>query len=302
MLFSVVIPVYNRKRFLISTLASVQRQTVTDYEIIIIDDGSSDGTRQYLESERKDVRALFTTNQGPGAARNLGAMHARGEYLAFLDSDDLWFPWTLGIFAQLIESHGRPAILSGKLIEFSDDEQLSQVAQNPLEAVYYPDYFSAASSGFFVGSGMAVLRKENFLRTGGFTGMRINAEDHDLILRMGVEPGFVQVLQPVTLGWRRHEGSATMNFRPTFEGVRHLMEQERHGAYPGGRRRARERRDIILRHVRPAALECLKRGMAREAWELYWRSFGWQAALGRWKFLSGFPVKAAVAGFRGSRQ
>jgi hypothetical protein len=119
---------------------------------------------------------------------------------------------------------------------------------------------------------------------------------------MGTEPGFVQILQPVTLGWRRHEGSATMNFRPTFEGLSYLMEQERRGAYPGGSSRAEERRDIILRHVRPAALECLKHGMVREAWRLYLDSFAWQTALGRWKFLSGFPVKAAIAGVKGWRR
>lgn len=302
MLFSVVIPTYNRRALLTRTIEAVQQQIFLDYEIIVVNDGSTDSTMEYLESITSDIHIIAGANRGAGAARNTGAHQAKGEYIAFLDSDDLWMPWTLSTFATLIAEYDYPAILSGSLLPFGDEEEVVKVDKLPEKATYFRDYFSAAASGYFVGSGMAALRRENFLKLGGFTEHRINAEDHDLILRMGAESGFVQVLQPVTLGWRRHQGSATMNFRPTLEGIRYLLEQERLGAYPGGHLRAEERRDIILRHVRPAALECLKQGMIQEAWSLYLDTFGWQAALGRWKFLSGFPVKAAIAGIRGLGQ
>src|SRR4051812_6017095 len=101
MLFSVVVPTYNRLYLLSRALETVCAQTHADFEIIIVDDGSTDGTREWLASHGAPVpvRVLEQSNRGPGAARNLGIREARGDYIAFLDSDDLWFPWTLETFA-----------------------------------------------------------------------------------------------------------------------------------------------------------------------------------------------------------
>src|SRR4051794_5139151 len=108
MRFSVIIPTYNRLQLLKEALDSVWRQTFTDYEVIVVDDGSTDGTRDYLESLGDKLRFFVQPRRGPGAARNLAAQHANGEYLAFLDSDDLWFPWTLATFAEVISRHRFP--------------------------------------------------------------------------------------------------------------------------------------------------------------------------------------------------
>src|SRR5260370_34713222 len=103
--FSVIIPTYNRLDFLKRAIASVWTQTHTDYEIIVVDDGSTDGSMDYLLSLGSRVTALRQTNRGPGAARNLGAERAVGRYLAFLDSDDSWDPWTLATFHALIQQY-----------------------------------------------------------------------------------------------------------------------------------------------------------------------------------------------------
>src|SRR5262245_47305484 len=89
-LFSVVIPSFNRVALLATTLKSVFAQRFTDFEIIVVDDGSTDATMDYLESLEHRVKVFGQQNQGPGAARNRGARHSGGAYLAFLDSDDLW--------------------------------------------------------------------------------------------------------------------------------------------------------------------------------------------------------------------
>lgn len=295
MVFSVIIPTYNRAAYLPQTLDSAWRQSFTDFEVVVVDDGSTDGTLEYLESLGNRLRFLRQANKGPGAARNLGAAQAQGTYLAFLDSDDLWFPWTLGTFNALIRKHRSPAILSGCLLEFSNEAELATVRDEPAQGRVFSDYLAASPTGFHVGSGMAVLRRDEFSKSGGFVTGRINAEDHDLALRLGTAPKFVQVLNPVTLGWRRHAGGETKNVRQAFEGSRYLVEQEHSGAYPGGVSRSRERREIISRHVRPVALECLRQGIKKEAWQLYRNTFGWHAKLGRWKYLAGFPVKALLA-------
>jgi glycosyltransferase involved in cell wall biosynthesis len=293
--FSVIIPTYNRRELLRQALASVWGQTFRDYELIVVDDGSIDGTWEELQALGSRVRALRQQNAGPGAARNLGAQRATGDYLAFLDSDDLWFPWTLKFFSELIRHHAGPSILSAKVMEFADTSELASVCETPVKAEAFADYFASHQTGYYVGAGMAVLKREAFLRVRGFTNQRINAEDHDLVLRLGTDTGFIQIISPVTLAWRRHPGSATTKVRDTFVGCLHLVEQERAGRYPGGDARAVERWRILTRHIRPVTLDCTRKGMHRDAWELYRVTFPWHARLGRWKYLAGFPLKAILA-------
>jgi glycosyltransferase involved in cell wall biosynthesis len=89
---SVVIPTYNRKHLICYALDSVLEQTFSDYEIIVVDDGSTDGTAELLETRYGNrIICLRQNNQGFGAARNHGVDAAKGEYIAFLDSDDLWY-------------------------------------------------------------------------------------------------------------------------------------------------------------------------------------------------------------------
>lgn len=92
---SVIIPTYNCDRFLPEAIDSVLMQTYQDYEIIIIDDGSTDQTCQVLESYSKKIRYFYQQNQGVAVARNLGLEMATGELIAFLDHDDFWLPQKL---------------------------------------------------------------------------------------------------------------------------------------------------------------------------------------------------------------
>lgn len=300
MLFSVVIPTYNRLRLLPSALESVWRQRFTDYEIIVVDDGSEDGTRCYLQRQRDRLHVLCQANRGPGAARNLGANEARGEYVAFLDSDDVWPSWTLEIFAGLICKHNSPAILAGSVVEFWDERELESIHPGPVRAEFYSDYFSSFYAGYFVGAGMAALRRDVLTGCGGFIEERVNSEDHDLIFRLGTVPGFVQVLAPTTLAWRRHTASETAARGRSFAGILRMLEQERRANYPGGASRARERRDILTRHARPVSISCLESGLVREGWRLYGETFHWHALQRRWRYLLAFPLLALAAKCRPS--
>src|SRR5262249_35304485 len=127
--FSVVIPTYNRLDFLRQAISSVWAQTNREYEIIVVDDGSTDGTMDYLLSLGPNIKALRQANSGPGAARNLGAKHASGRYVAFLDSDDVWFPWTLATYHKLIQQY-RPSLICAATSEF--EGEVPNVAQENL--------------------------------------------------------------------------------------------------------------------------------------------------------------------------
>jgi glycosyltransferase involved in cell wall biosynthesis len=87
---SVIIPTYNCDRFLPEAIDSVLMQTYQDYEIIVIDDGSTDQTCQVLEAYKHKIRYFYQQNQGSAVARNLGIKQAKGEFIAFLDADDFW--------------------------------------------------------------------------------------------------------------------------------------------------------------------------------------------------------------------
>src|SRR4029453_16956542 len=95
-LASIILPTFNRARFLPEAFESIERQSWTDWELIVVDDGSTDDTRELVERHRlrlgQPVRYLYQLNQGPHAARNTGLAHAHGDYIAFFDSDDLWLP------------------------------------------------------------------------------------------------------------------------------------------------------------------------------------------------------------------
>lgn len=297
--FSVVIPTYNRAKFLPKALDSVWRQTFNGYEVIVVDDGSTDGTLEYLRSLSGPIRILSQYNGGPGVARNFGAKQARGRYIAFLDSDDLWFPWTLSCFAELISRNNDPAILSARLMEFADDAELSYVENVPGTADVFGDFFSASGKGYFVGAGMSVIRRDVFLKVNGYTRRRINGEDHDLIMRIGAERGFVQVTAPYTLGWRQHDLNETKDLRRSVEGCLYLVSQEQRGEYPGGSTLARKRREIIARHTRPVTLACLRRGLWRDAWRLYRSTFAWNASSYRLMYLGYVPASLVFFGLRG---
>ncbi|MBO8170773.1 MAG: glycosyltransferase [Bacillaceae bacterium] len=104
--FSVIIPTYNRKKHVKKAVKSVLKQKkYDDYEIIVVDDGSKDGTRRRIEKFGPRVRYIYQRNKGPSKARNTGIKYARGEYIAFLDSDDQFVPEKLRKNKKYLEKH-----------------------------------------------------------------------------------------------------------------------------------------------------------------------------------------------------
>lgn len=103
---SIVIPFFNQINWLGEAVESIRSQTYKDYEIIIVNDGSLEDDRIFLESYRGQIRYFKNLNKGPGAARNYGIQRARGKYIAFLDSDDLWLPTKLEKQVELMEATG----------------------------------------------------------------------------------------------------------------------------------------------------------------------------------------------------
>lgn len=296
---SVIIPCYNRKNVIRATLDSVIAQQPADVEVIVVDDGSTDGTIDVLQEYRATICILRQQNGGPGAARNLGARHATGEYLAFLDSDDLWFPWTATTYTAVIDGTERPAFIAGSPHIFVEESSIRAVAATPPSYLKFADYFASGDEWRWFSASSFVVRRDAFLAVGGFNEQRGVTEDMDLTMRLGTAPSFVQITAPATFAYREHQTSLKANLLTyLLSGQRHVIAAETRGAYGGGAARRRERRRIIARHARPVSVRCIRDGYVKEGISLYASLFWWHAALRRWKYLLGFPAYVVASEVR----
>lgn len=117
---TVVIPTYNRAGLIGQAIDSVLQQTYSDFEIIVVDDGSTDETEAVVKGYGDRVRYVWTTNGGSGHARNVGMQHARGRYLTFLDSDDLLYPYALQLQTGLLERFPNVEMVCAEMSGFDD--------------------------------------------------------------------------------------------------------------------------------------------------------------------------------------
>jgi len=118
---SVLIPTYNRRDYVVAAIESVLAQDFSDHEVIVVDDGSTDDTADLLRPYASVIRLIRTANQGPALARNVGMQAARGEYVAFLDSDDLYYPYKLGLQAALLDTFPHIGMVYTEFSGFSDE-------------------------------------------------------------------------------------------------------------------------------------------------------------------------------------
>jgi glycosyltransferase involved in cell wall biosynthesis len=180
----VVIPTYNYGRFVVEAIDSALAQSDQPLEIIVVDDGSTDDTPSLLQRYRERIRYIRQENRGLSAARNTGIREARGEWIAFLDSDDLWHPHKLERTAAAIAAYPDISAFSTDMITFSQQPPcpvLKQPRRLHLRRLTLRDLiFGVHFSG---GSG-AVVRKTCFDEIGGFDESLRAVEDLDMWVRL----------------------------------------------------------------------------------------------------------------------
>jgi glycosyltransferase involved in cell wall biosynthesis len=210
---SVVIPAYNGDRYLGAAIDSVLGQTYQDYEIIVVDDGSTDNTAQVAKQYGKAVRYLSQTNQGVAASRNLGLAAAMGDYIAFLDQDDLFLPDKLSSQVALLDRDDKLGMVnSGWQIyrgdSLSDCQAERQAAVKPWQQI---PQLTATNliiwKPVFLG---AMLFRRNWLeRAGGFNTTLEQTPDVDLVLRLAKIGCPAAWVEQVTVKYRQHETNAS---------------------------------------------------------------------------------------------
>ena len=207
---SVVIPTFNNAAYVLEAIESVFEQTYTDREIIVVDDGSTDGTRALLEPYADRLQYLAQDNRGAGGARNRGVQVARGELIAFLDADDLFLlPDKLERQVACFDCEPSLGVnqTGWRLIE-QDGETLSEV--RPWRMM--PDLsLSSRVKWHVVLPSTMMIRRTWLERLGGFDASLSPAEDLDLVLRLALHRCPASWLPAITVGYRQHGANATRN-------------------------------------------------------------------------------------------
>jgi glycosyltransferase involved in cell wall biosynthesis len=182
---SVIIPTYNYAKFISETIRSVLDQTFSDYEVIIVDDGSTDETKAVIKPYLKDARVkyVYQENKGLSSARNLGIRTSHGGYIALLDSDDLWMPEKLQKQVPLLESDHNVALV------YCMAEHINQAGEAmPHSSWPHPEnksYEDLLYCNWVVGSGSSVLiRKSVFSEVGFFDETLTALEDLNMWIRI----------------------------------------------------------------------------------------------------------------------
>jgi glycosyltransferase involved in cell wall biosynthesis len=296
--FSVIIPTYNRGEKIYSTLNTVLAQSHGNFELIVVDDGSTDSTPDALagyaqRANDSRLRIIRRENGGTTAARNTGIASATGDYIALLDHDDLWFPWTLQTYHMAIEQCGRPAVVAGRIV--SQDLSLVNLASfqpEPFSVSHFENLLASAERNWLIyPSGWAI--KADVLRSiGGFFPYNKGYEDLDLMLRIGTAPGYAKIAEPIlgVRGLHEYNLSSDRHVEWFAGGMRILLQREHGDEYPGGSQFRKVRRDVICSAARSLAMGCARTRKIKTAWWVYKETFTWHLQGGRLRFLGGFPA------------
>jgi len=194
---SVVIPTFNCAQFIIEAIESVLNQTYKNYEIIVVNDGSTDNTEEVLSSYLKKIKYIRQENGGPSKARNNGINNSKGEYIAFLDADDIWLPTKLKYQLDFFEKCSDISVVISNFFYFGEETLKSATGFERRPHIWNIPYYGV-EKGYnifkrnifqdiimetFIHTSTVIVRKSCFKKVGPFD-ERILAEDWQMWLRL----------------------------------------------------------------------------------------------------------------------
>ncbi|MFN3231287.1 MAG: glycosyltransferase family A protein [Alphaproteobacteria bacterium] len=201
-LVTCAIPVFNGARFLKQAVESVTRQTYSNIEIIVVNDGSTDETPKIIESLGPVVRSFRQENKGPAAARNVAIREARGEFVAFLDADDLWVPDKIEKQIACFERDPDLAICTAQAEHFWEGE-VADEEQQLRDSLNAPH-----DAGWFFSS---VIRRDLFDRIGVFDESLWHLDAAEIAMRIRAEGAKLQVIPDALMRRRLHADNLSRN-------------------------------------------------------------------------------------------
>ena len=206
---SVIIPTYNREHFIAKTIRSVLEQTYGDFEIVIVDDGSTDGTRKELEQFGSKIKIVTQPNSERAVSRNNGVRNSSGKYIAFLDSDDLWIPDKLKSQVEILDSNPEIILTYGQSLRINKHGKEINYAKRQLQGAS-GNVFEDLLMRNFIASPTPIVRREEFDKTSGFQSKYIPYEDWEFWLRFSLLGKFYFINRPLAY-YRIHEEQSVKN-------------------------------------------------------------------------------------------
>lgn len=286
-LVSVVIPTYNAAGLLLQTLHSVFAQTFSDMEIIVVNDGSPDGTAaQLAQLSDPRLRVISQKNAGVGAARNRGLDEARGEFVAFLDHDDLWLPEKIATQIAFFRSHPQCAAVGvpwAKTTTLDAPEiprdYWDRLIENPLQEMVRCISLVTCSAL------MVDREKTRGLR---FSEERQCIEDTPYYLGIMGRGAYGIAGRSILMHYREHASNYSSQASFYFNGIRLLRNMQRGGEFHSFSPAQQQHIDEFISMVgRFAVVRQLGSGQRRKGMQLYCREWPHQWRLKRWRYLLG---------------
>ena len=211
-MISVVIPLYNKAHTIVDTLHTVMRQMHTDFEVIIVNDGSTDNGVEVIKQNFNDprIRIINQENQGVSVARDRGVEEAQSNYIAFLDADDKWHPEYLRIMNMAISRYPNAALYSsGGLIYNADGSISYRLAKKYLNKIVTCDFFE--NPHVYIHTSAAIINKSFFKLTDGSPRGMKRAQDFALFFQIALKGPFVYIGLPISKYVGGVLGQATSN-------------------------------------------------------------------------------------------
>lgn len=197
---SICIPTYNRKDYLKETLESIFAQSYKDYEVVIVDDGSTDGTEEMLKKTAYPARYYWQKNAGEGAARNRLIELAGGKFITFIDSDDLLMPDAVEKMAAVMQREAGPVIVYGPYLRIDQYGNIIGKSKRKLYSGFVTKYLF---QDVFVHSCGSMFPKKAIVEAGGFDESLRVCSPYILLLRLSLKYRFIALVEP-TFKRRRH--------------------------------------------------------------------------------------------------
>jgi glycosyltransferase involved in cell wall biosynthesis len=206
---SVIMPAYNCEKYIIDAIESVLAQTYKNFEIIVIDDGSTDNTREVLRKyiENGTIRYTYQKNAGVSTARNTGIRQAEGDLIAFLDSDDLWLNHKLQVQSDLFKKYPAVDCLGGDLIGIDESYEYSDTEEMKIDKIEYETMIIQNK----LRTSTVMVKKEILPKSGLFDEGLTYAEDRDLWLRISKAGSCYKIRLPLTRRRDRREAGLSFN-------------------------------------------------------------------------------------------
>ncbi len=213
---SVIIPTYNREQFIVRAINSVLSQIYRDFEIIIVDDGSTDHTKNILDQFNGKIKYIYQDNQGVSAARNRGIQESSGQYIAFLDSDDYWVPEKLTLQVDVLEKNPHIGIVYARMPILNEKGEKVGLKPARISGKNFKELMEVWGD---LPTSTVMTRKECFNKAGMFDASLPPMEDIDMWIRISRFYDLYEIENKVLAYYHRHSEQITADKVKVYTGL-----------------------------------------------------------------------------------